>query len=112
MLTGWQILRQAYGLLGDKKHTAKPDKDGRGLAAVNQIYGELWHREHRTRFQPLSALDESLQMTGRFMPALAYGAAMLLCVDGDVTVHNRMCALYRRAAGCTGGIAVERREVL
>ncbi len=111
-MTGLDILKQAYSLLGDDKGVANADGDERGLAAVNQIYSELWHREHRTRFQPLEHLRRSLLLTCQFLPAMTYGTAMLLCVDGEAVLHDRLLTLYRRAACRTGGAAIERRNVV
>lgn len=112
-MTGVMILKQAYGLLGDEKRAATVDADESGLAMVNQIYGELWHREHRTRFQPLDVLQQPLLLSYRFMPAMAYGTAMLLSVGGDAQdVYDRFLTLYQRAASHTGGIFGERGDAL
>ncbi len=111
-MTGLEIVKQAYGLLGDKKRLAKAGGCERGLAAVNQVYSELWHREHRSRFQPLDTLRDTLLLTSHFLPAMAYGTAMLLSVDGDADVHARFVTLYRRAACHTGGAVLERRNRL
>lgn len=108
-MTGLMILKQAYGLLGDEKQLATADADDTGLAFVNQIYSELWHREHRTRFQPLEALQQPLLLSCRFMPAMAYGTAMLLCVGEEGSgPYNRFLTLYQRAASHTGGVYEER----
>ena len=112
-MTGRMILRQAYSLLGDDKSLAVADADEQGLAIVNQIYSELWYREHRTRFQPLEALQQPLLLTCRFLPAMAYGTAMLLCVgEEQTTAHDRFLTLYRRAASHTGGIAEGRWDTI
>lgn len=112
-MTGLMILRQAYSLLGDEKRLATADADETGLATVNQIYSELWHREHRTRFEPLEALQQPLLLSCRFLPAMAYGTAMLLCVGDEQTVtHDRFLTLYQRAASRTGGIAEGRWDTL
>ncbi len=111
-MTGLGILKQAYGLLGDEKRLATADGDEVGLAMVNQIYSELWHREHRTRFQPLAAPQQPLLLSCGFMPAMAYGTAMLLSVGGEPTVYDRFRSLYRRAATQTGGVYAGRRDAL
>ncbi len=112
-MTGLMILRQAYSMLGDDKRLATADGDEQGLAAVNQIYSELWHREHRTRFEPLEVLQQPLLLTCRFLPAMAYGTAMLLCVGDAQTVrHDRFLLLYQRAASRTGGLAEGRWDSL
>lgn len=109
-MTGLMILKQAYSLIGDDKRLATADGDEQGLATVNQIYSELWHREHRTRFQTLEALQQPILLSWRFLPAMAYGTAMLLCVgDEDAAMHDRFLTLYRCAASHTGGF-VQRRE--
>ena len=112
-MTGMMILKQAYSLLRDDKRLAAIDSDEQGLAMVNQIYSEVWHREHRTRFQPLDVLQQPLLLSCRFLPAMAYGTAMLLCVgDEQAAMHDRFLTLYRRALSHTGGIFDGREDVL
>lgn len=112
-MTGVMILKQAYGLLGDDKRAATADADESGLAMVNQIYSELWHREHRTRFQSLDVLQQPLLLSCRFMPAMAYGTAMLLAASEEKQeVYDRFLTLYQRAASHTGGIFTERGNAL
>ena len=112
-MTRVMILKQACGLLGDEKRAATADADDAGLAMVNQIYGELWSREHRTAFTPLDALQQPLLLPCRFMPALAYGTAMLLCADGEAqALHDRFLSLYHRAASHAGGSFAKREDVL
>ncbi len=112
-MTGLGILKQAYALIGDEKRRATADSDATGLATVNQIYSELWHREHRTCFEPLTAPQQALKLSCGFLPAMAYGTAMLLCVgDGQAAMHDRFLTLYRRAATHTGGVYAGRRDVL
>ena len=112
-MTGLTILKQAYSMLGDEVHLAMVDGDERGLAAVNQIYSELWSREHRTPFQPLDALHQPMLLSWRFLPAMAYGTAMLLSVgDENKSVHDRFLTLYRRAASYSGGVYGKREDTL
>lgn len=112
-MTGLMILKQAISLMGDDSRFATVDGDEMGLAMVNQIYSEVWHREHRTRFQPLDVLQQPLLLTYRFLPAMTYGTAMLLCVgDEQEAMHNRFQTLYRRALSHTGGIFDGREDAL
>lgn len=112
-MTGLTLLRQAYGLLEDDKHQADAEQDEQGLIAVNQIYGELWGREHSTVFTPLSSLRQPLLLTWRCLPAMAYGTAMLLCLNReDGAAYGRFQTLYERAAAHTGGSYGKRRDVL
>lgn len=112
-MTGLTLLRQAYGLLDDDKRAAEAESDEQGLIAVNQIYSELWSREHRTAFVPLSSLRQSMQLSFRCLPALTYGVAMLLCLnDEDKEPYSRYQALYQRAASHTGGVPDMRQDRL
>lgn len=112
-MTGVMILKQAYGLLGDEKRAATADADEAGLAMVNQIYGELWSREHQTAFTPIDVLQQPLLLSCRYMPALAYGTAMLLCVDDEESaVHDRLLTLYQRATSHVGGSFAKREDAL
>ena len=111
-MTGLAILRQAYALLDDDTHLAVADGDEQGLMAVNQIYSELWYREHRGSFVPLEHLRQSLHLSWRCLPAMAYGTAMLLCLNDEQRDYTRYQTLYERAASHTGGPYSARKDVL
>ena len=102
-MTGLTILRQAYSLLEKPENAAAADGDEYGLLAVNQIYSELWHREHRTRFEPLANLRQAVALSWRFLPAMTSGTAMLLSLNAGEN-YTRYQELYRRAASHTGGV--------
>lgn len=111
-MTGLAILRQALALLEEDKRLAIAGEDEAGLLAVNQIYSELCYREHRSDFQPLDRLQQSLQLSWRCLPAMAYGTAMLLCLNDERREYTRYQRLYERAAAHTGGPYSPRRDVL
>ncbi len=112
-MTGLGILKQAYSLLGDEVRMANADSDEAGLAAINQIYSELWHREHRTLFKPLSVLQQPVALSWRALPALTYGTAALLSVAKENRdAHDRFLALYHWAASHAGGVYENRRDTL
>lgn len=102
-MTGLSILQQAYSLLNAPEKKANADGDEAGLVAVNQIYGELWHRAHPQVFTPLDAPYQPLDLPWRFFPAMVYGVAMLLCLDGEEnTPYSRFQLLYEQAKSHTG----------
>lgn len=111
-MTGSAILRQAYALLEEEERQATIRGEEQGLMIVNQIYSELWHREHYSDFVPLNHLRESLQLSWRCIPAMAYGTAMLLCLNDDRGEYTRFQRLYERAAAHTGGPYSSRKDVL
>ena len=103
-MTGISLLRQVYSLLGRPERLAGGDGCEDGLLAVNQIYGELWYRENSGEFVPLDSLGQTLELSGRCLPALAYGTAMLLCLaENEGPAYTRYAEQYRRAAACAGG---------
>ncbi|MBQ5840452.1 MAG: hypothetical protein IIW40_00695 [Clostridia bacterium] len=103
-MTGLSILEQAYQLLEAPEKAANAEGDETGLLAVNQIYGELWPREHKERFQALTGLRQKVDMSWRFLPAMTYGTAMLLCLnDEEGGCYTRLQKLYERAACHAGG---------
>ncbi len=110
-MTGLSILKQAYSLLEKPENMATADGDECGLLAVNQIYSELWHREHRTAFQPLDTLYQPVVLSWRFLPAMAYGVAMLLCLNSGEN-YTRYQQLYRCAAQHTGGVFPRRADTM
>lgn len=111
-MTGAAILRQVYGLLEEKERQATSQGDEQGLMAINQIYSELWYREHRSAFVPLEHLRQSIHLSWRCLPAMAYGTAMLLCLNDENRDYTRFQRLYERAASHTGGPYSIRRDVL
>ena len=112
-MTGMSILRQAYSLMEQPERMTADDGEESGLLAVNQIYSELWHREHRTPFIPLDNLRRRMELSWRFLPALTYGTAMLLCLNSSEELpYDRFQRLYQRAAAHAGGLAPLRVDVL
>lgn len=104
-MTGLSILRHAYGLMEQPHRLAGVDSDESGLIAVNQIYGDLWRREQTGEFQPLEHLRQPLQLSWRCLPAMTYGVATLLCLNGgDERPYERYLDLYLRALTHTGGV--------
>ena len=69
-MTGLSILRHAYALMDQPHRLAGTDGNESGLLAVNQIYAELWPREHRDDFRPLEHLRQTVQLSYRFLPAM------------------------------------------
>ena len=107
-MTGMSVLHQAYSLMEQPERMTADDNEETGLIAVNQIYSELWHREHRTAFVPLDNLRRRLELSWRMLPAMTYGVSMLLSLNEDAA-YERFQALYQRAAAHAGGLAPLRR---
>ncbi len=119
MRSGRDILRQALLLLNYIDICEKLDDESeeeleaRGLAAVNQIYGDLWYTGRKDPFLPLVSLDEPVLLNDRqTKDVMPFGVAMLFAMsegDGDnqqvyATIYNR-----KRAAA---PIAYRRKDVL
>ena len=99
-----------YGQLDGQQHS---ELYKRGLAAVNQIYGDLWYTGRSAPFFPLSTLREPLSLTTRELhDVMPYGVAMLLALsEGDGDNQLLYAGLYnRKRAAC--GAATRRRNVL
>ena len=119
MCTGQDVLEQAlrllnytdiYGQLDGQQHT---ELYKRGLAAVNQIYGDLWFTGRKEPFLPLTSLREMLSLSARQLhDVMPYGVAMLLALsEGDGDNQLLYARLYnRKRAAC--GAAMRRRNVL
>ena len=104
-MTGLSVLRHAYGLMEQPHRLTANDGNESGLLAVNQIYCDLWHREHTGEFQPLEHLRQKLELSWRCLPAMTYGVATLLCLNGgDERPYERYLDLYLRALTHTGGM--------
>ena len=112
-MTGLSVLRNAYGLLEQPHRLAGTDGNESGLLAVNQIYSELWHREQEGEFRPLEHLRQPLKLSWRCLPAMTYGVATLLCLNGEDNRHYERCLdLYLRALTHTGGVLRTRTDTL
>ena len=112
-MTGLSILRHAYGLLEQPHRLTADDGNESGLLAVNQIYCDLWQREQTGAFQPLEHLRQEVQLSWRCLPAMAYGVATLLCLNGDDnSPYERCLDLYLRALTHTGGVSQRRVDTM
>ena len=104
-MTGLSILRHVYGIMDQPHRLAGTDGNESGLLAVNQIYAELWPREHCDAFQPLEHLRQRVQLSWRCLPAMTYGVATLLCLSEEKSQpYERFLDLYLRALTHTGGL--------
>lgn len=119
MCTGQEVLEQAlrllnytdiYGQLDGQQHA---ELYKRGLAAVNQIYSDLWFTGRREPFLPLVTLQEPLSLSVRQLhDVMPYGVAMLLALsEGDGDNQLLYTQLYNRKRHACGA-ATRRRNVL
>ncbi|MBE6807190.1 MAG: hypothetical protein E7527_04165 [Ruminococcaceae bacterium] len=112
-MTGLSVLRHAYGLMEQPGRLTAEDGNERGLTAVNQIYSDLWRREHTEAFEPLTHLRQTLDLSWQYLPAMTYGVAALLCLNEEEEgPYNRYLDLYLRALPRTGGTPYRRADVL
>ncbi len=110
MQNGQDVLEQALRLLNytDSYEALDGEQDTdlykRGLAAVNQIYCDLWYTGKTEPFFPLNSLGEPVLLSARqVQDVMPFGVAMLLAMsegDGDnqqlyATLYNR-----KRMIGC------------
>lgn len=104
MRSGQDVLEQAlrllnytdiYGQLDGQQHM---ELYKRGLAAVNQIYSDLWFTGKSSPFLPLCSLKEPLLLPARqIQDVMPYGVAMLLALsEGDGDNQQLYADLYNR----------------
>ena len=105
-MTGLSVLRHAYALMEQPHRLTAMEDNESGLLVVNQIYCDLWHREHMGEFEPLEHLRRPLEISSRCLPAMTYGVATLLCLNsGDERPYERYLDLYLRAlTHAVGGV--------
>ena len=112
-MTGLSVLRHAYALMEQPHRLVGTDGNESGLLAVNQIYCDLWRRVHNTEFQPLEHLRQKLDLPWHCLPAMTYGVATLLCLNGaDEQPYERYLDLYTRALTHTGGVPRRRIDTI
>ena len=125
MQNGQAVLEQALRLLnytdvyGQTDGVQHMELYKRGLAAVNQVYADLWYTGKKEPFIPLCSLKEPILLPQRQLrDVMPYGVAMLLALsegDGDnqllyAEIYNRkrtaasdcrkrLDVLFRRAEG-------------
>ncbi len=104
MRSGQDVLEQAlrllnytdiYGQVDGQQHM---ELYKRGLAAVNQIYSDLWFSSQKDPFFPLLSLKEPLLLPARqVVDVMPFGVAMLLALsEGDGDNQQLYAALYNR----------------
>lgn len=104
MQSGQDVLEQAlrllnytdiYGQVDGQQHM---ELYKRGLAAVNQIYCDLWHTGNDKPFLPLFSLKEPILLPARQLAdVMPYGVAMLLALsEGDGDNQQLYAAIYNR----------------
>jgi hypothetical protein len=112
-MTGLSVLRHVYSLMEQPGRLTTAEGTESGLLALNQIYSDLWQREHSEDFVPLEHLRQELQLSWRCLPALTYGVAALLCLNGvEEKPYDRYLELYMRALPRVTGQPYRRSDVL
>ncbi len=104
MRSGQDVLEQALRLLGYTDIYGQPDGQQhmelfkRGLAAVNQIYSDLWYTGKEKHFTPLTSLKEPVLLPQKQLEdVMPYGVAMLLALsEGDGDNQQLYAAIYNR----------------
>lgn len=119
-MSGQEVFEQAMRLLhyDDQLTTAEGQRSTRlqaqGLAAVNQIYSDLWHLEQDQPFCPLSALSDELRLSPRMQRDVCpYGVAMLLAAaEADGDSQSVMASLYEQKRRCAAAPLRRRIDVV
>ena len=112
-MTGLSVLRQVYSLMDKPAYLIEEQGSESGLMALNQICNELWHREHTEDFVPLDHIRQQIDLSWRYLPAVTYGTAALLCLrDATQTSYDRFLDQYLRVLSGLGGMPRHRADVL
>lgn len=119
-MTGQEILEQALQLLhytdadGQPESRFQADTSRMGLAAVNQVYADLWFMERMEAFEPLSGLEETVQMSSqRLYEAMPLGVAMWIAqADGDSARQGAMADAYNQKRAQCAAPARRRADVI
>ncbi len=119
MRSGRDILAQALLLLNYTDLYEQIDDSttttisARGLAAVNQIYGDLWYTGRKDPFLPLTSLEEPVLLNDRqTKDVMPFGVAMLLAMsEGDGEKGETYATMYHRKRAAAP-IPQRRKDVL
>ena len=110
MQNGQDVFEQALRLLNYTDVYGQPDGERyvslfkRSLAAVNQIYADLWHIAQVGTFVPLAAMEETVQLPQKqLQDVMPYGVAMLLAIsEGDGDQQQLYADIYNRKRAASG----------
>ncbi|MGI6263878.1 MAG: hypothetical protein ACOYJY_00215 [Acutalibacteraceae bacterium] len=119
-MTGYEVLEQALCLLHYTDNDGHPDSrlwadtDRQGLAAVNQVYAELWYAHRRDAFTPLARLSDPLALTDQSArEAMPLGVAMWMAQgEGDAAQQAVMAQAYTQKRNRVTPPAARRQDVL
>lgn len=105
-MTGQDVLEQALQLLhytdrkGQPENQFRPDTERQGLAAVNQVYADLWFVEKPEAFRPLDRLADAVLLSDKGCEALPLGVAMWIAqAEGDAPQQAALAAAYSQKRG-------------
>lgn len=100
-MTGQEVLEQALQLLhytdkqGQPENQFRQDTDRQGLAAVNQVYADLWLIEKQEVFRPLVRLQEEITLSAKGCETLPLGVAMWIAqAEGDTPQQTVLAEVY------------------
>lgn len=119
-MTGQEILEQALRLLhytdadGQPENRFQADSSRIGLAAVNQIYADLWFMERQDPFVPLASLEDRVGLCGRAVyEAMPLGVAMWIAqAEGDSARQGALAAAYNQKRAQAAAPARRRADVI
>ena len=101
-MTGREALEQALRLLhytdrdGEPESRFRTDTEHQGLAAVNQVYADLWFVERQEAFEALCSLEEPIRLSDKSSrEALPMGVAMWMAqAEGDSAQQAVLAQAY------------------
>ena len=78
----------------------------RATDIVNDVYADLWRKEHDTSFKPLETPDDSIDLSDTALSVMVYGVAAFIAQsenDGDqqqwwMTVYNDKMKVFSKTA--------------
>lgn len=84
----------------------------RALDIANDVYADLWVKEHDTAFVPLAKLDDEINLTAKACAIMVYGvAAFIAQSENDGDQQQWWIAVYNDKLK-TLSAAVKRQDVL
>lgn len=119
-MTGQEILEQALQLLhytdadGQPENRFQADSGRIGLAAVNQIYADIWFVERQAPFVPLDGLQERVDLCSRSVyEVMPLGVAMWIAqAEGDSARQGMLADAYNQKRMQVAAPARRRTDVI
>ena len=100
-MTGRDIVKRALIRLGYTTDNGNESLTkrimSRALETVNDVYADLWDKEHTEDFEPSNSLDDEIKLSNKAAAVMIYGVAAFIAQSEDDGDQNQLwMSMYNR----------------